>query len=137
MPASEDGFQGLDIQWRPRAVNEFLKDLLQHLGLVEQIVAAVFQLPDRIAVLEVQALLLGQGQGKTQASRVEPARTQGRQLRTQVGPAQGAGQAVDRPGKWVPSMKQLPSLATRTFWARACRSTHSCPLTMTWAPQGA
>src|SRR5208282_4086834 len=61
------------------------------------IVAAVFQLPDRILVVEVQALLLGQGQGKTQASRVEPARAQGRQARTQVGSVQGAGQAVDRP----------------------------------------
>jgi hypothetical protein len=56
MPASEDGFQGLDIQRSPRAVNEFLEDLLQHLGLVEQIVAAVFQLPDRIVVLDIGPL---------------------------------------------------------------------------------
>ena len=97
MPASENGFQGLDLQRRSCAVNEFLKDLLQHLGFFEQKVAALFQLPDRIVVLEAEALLLGQRQGKTQAGRVEPARAQSRQSRPQVGPAQGAGQAVNGP----------------------------------------
>ena len=39
--------------------------------------------------------------------------------------------------KSLPSTKQLPLLATITFCRTACRSTHSCPLRITWVLKGA
>ncbi len=87
--ASKDGLQAFDIQQAAGAIKGALKDLLQLTATLEQEVATVFFLIDRVIVMKVGLFLLSQIQPKAQASRVNPTLTDLRQAPYAVWRRQG------------------------------------------------
>src|SRR6266705_6142721 len=70
---TEQGSYLAYIQSSTRSVDQALEDLLQLAAPLEQQVAAVFDLEDRVGVAEAGPLLLVDAQPETQARRVDPA----------------------------------------------------------------
>src|SRR5713226_7855664 len=69
---AEQGSYLAYIQPGTRSVDQALEDLLQLAAPMEQQVAAVFDLKDRVGIAEAGPLLLLDAQGETQARRIDP-----------------------------------------------------------------